>query len=94
MADVERDLLGLATCIHYILTRIGPMARPIGALHGLNSAREIQQIEKQLLAGYEIIVAGAESLSSIVQVGWPRQDVPTTLSEVKMCLNAIICEFR
>jgi serine/threonine protein kinase len=82
-ADVERDHFGLATCIHYILTGVDPLAN-------VNSAQEVRQIQHRLSTGQGTIGAGAESLADVIQAGWSGHAAPTKFSQVKKRVEEVI----
>jgi hypothetical protein len=82
-ADVKRDHSGLATCLHYILTGIDPLAN-------VHSVKEVRQIESQLLAGRGTIGPGAEDLTDVIQAGWTGQAASTKFSQIKERVDAII----
>lgn len=83
IADVKRDYLGLATCLHYILTGVDPFANA-------HLVQDVRQTKSQLLAGNGTIGAGAEILTDIIQAGWSGQAALTKFSYVKKRVHAII----
>lgn len=82
-ANVKRDHSDLATCLHYILTRVDPF-------RNVNLVQEVRQIESQLLASRGTIGVGAEILTDVIQAGWTGQAAATKFSQVKERVEAII----
>jgi tRNA A-37 threonylcarbamoyl transferase component Bud32 len=58
-ADVKRDHSGLASRLHYILTRVDSFGN-------VNLVQEVRQTKSQLLAGCGTVRVGAEILTDVI----------------------------
>jgi hypothetical protein len=81
--QVLEDYFWLATCIHFLASRVDPIAKA-------NSSKEVQETLRTLKVGLGTVETTAKEFEEVIQAGWTGALPTTSFSSVRKAVAEIV----